>query len=164
MPSHSGINDNELADHESKKGTAKMHSDQQIKYSFASLQKWQINKYIQERNNWWESNTPSSYSQLEIKTAPPVPKELRLSRKHLGRIIASRTGHGDFASYHTRFKHQNANLYCQCGSRKTPIHFFFCRIMRRRSGRPPGPISSLIPSLLGTPDGAVKLSKWLEKT
>ncbi|XP_077661359.1 uncharacterized protein AFUA_7G08210 [Aspergillus fumigatus Af293] len=75
---------------------------------------------------------------------------LRLPRHLLGRILAARTGHGDFADYHERFNHEDAHLHCRCGARKSPVHFFFCRIM--------------IPFLLGTAKGAAKLAAWLSQT
>ena len=52
---------------------------------------------------------------------------LTLQRQVLGRILASRTLHGDFADYHERFRHANAENRCSCGKRKSPLHFFFCR-------------------------------------
>lgn len=161
VPSHAGISGNLLADSEARRGAAMLLSDQHQKHSLASLQKWQIAQIKSSRDRWWEIHAPRSYTQLEINSAPLLPKELHLSRRSLGQLIASRTGHGDFANYHTRFNHQNANLQCHCGSPKAQLHFFYCRILRRRNGRPPGPISSLIPNLLGTPEGAKKLTTWL---
>ncbi|CCU77126.1 reverse transcriptase [Blumeria hordei DH14] len=112
------------------------------------------------RNNRWSTHIPNSYAQLEIMTAPHLPKELLLGRKALGQIIGARTGHGDFAAYHKRFKHEEARLNCLCGSQKTPTHFLFFRIFRLRNGRPAGPINQLRISLLGTPKGAKILTKW----
>jgi hypothetical protein len=57
-----------------------------------------------------------------------------MSRAILGRIIASRTGHGDFADYHERFWHAYVHIYYRCGVREAPFHF--CRIAKRRSRRP----------------------------
>lgn len=164
VPGHSGIAGNELADREAKRGAELPYLDPYDKFSNAALKRWQISEMKHARDSWWKNNIPNSYIQLEIDSAPLFPKELLLNRKHLGQVIAMRSGHGDFAEYHIRFKHQEANLYCKCGSPKTQIHFLFCRILRRRSGRPAGPINSLIPDLLGTPRGAEKLTKWLEKT
>ena len=162
MPSHAGIYGNELSDIEARKGAA-MHCESEQRHSLAPLDRWQIAKMENSRVNWWQAEAPNVYIQLEINSAPLPPKELLLRRKFLGHLIASRTGHGDFAAYHTRFNHQDANPSCKCGSPKTPLHFFFCRILRRRGGRPLVPSSSLIPSLLGTAKGAGTLSKWLGK-
>ncbi|KAI9042361.1 ribonuclease H family protein [Aspergillus affinis] len=86
------------------------------------------------------------------------PAELKLPRPLLARILAARTGHGDFAAYHERFNHEDAQLLCRCGARKTSVHFLFYYIAKRRLPRPPGPPSETIPFLLGTPKGAAKLA------
>jgi hypothetical protein len=112
----------------------------------------------------WQATAPKSDQDLWIISSPPCPGELHLSRHLLVRVLAARTGHGDFAEYHERFNHEDAHIFCQCGARKTPVHFFFCRIARRRSPRPPGPPSETIPFLLGTPKGAAKLAAWLSET
>ena len=144
-----GIEGNELADKDAKKGAAMSYLGPE-KYSLSTLEQWLSTHQSQARTDWWNKNIPDTYKRLEIKTAPYFPKELLLERKALGKLIAARTGHGDFATYHTRFKHEEANFNCLCGSPKTPTHFFFCRILRRRGGRPSFPISQLLPYLLGT--------------
>ena len=55
------------------------------------------------------------------------PPELRLSRRLLHGLIAARAGHGDFASYHRRFKHLDANMECVGGIETSPTHFIRCR-------------------------------------
>lgn len=163
VPGHVGIEGNELADFEAKKGAAMPHLTSS-EYSAAALEQWHSIQQKQSRINWWNNNIPNNYAELEIKTAPNFPKELLLSRKALGQLIAARTGHGDFSTYHTRFKHNEANLNCRCGSPKSAKHFLFCRILHRRGGRPPGSIHQLLPILLGTPEGAKVLGEWLEKS
>ncbi|KAI1002862.1 hypothetical protein K3495_g5340 [Podosphaera aphanis] len=163
VPSHAGIEGNELADLEVKKGAAIPFLNP-AEYSSSALGKWIGEQIKLARDNWWQTSRPPTYLQLEIRNAPSFPKELLLSCKDLGRVVAARTGHGDFAAYHIRFKHEDAALNCLCGSLKTPTHFFFCRILRRRDGRPAGPINTLIPHLLGTPEGAIILSKWLDQS
>ncbi|KAI1005071.1 hypothetical protein K3495_g3142 [Podosphaera aphanis] len=163
VPSHAGIEGNELADLEAKKGAAIPFLNPP-EYSSSALGKWNGEQIKLARDNWWQTSRPPTYTQFEIRNAPSFPKELLLSRKDLGQVVAARTGHGDFAAYHIRFKHEDAALNCLCGSLKTPTHFFFCRILRRRDGRPAGPINTLIPHLLGTPEGAIILSKWLDQS
>ncbi|KAI0993970.1 hypothetical protein K3495_g14214 [Podosphaera aphanis] len=161
VPGHSGVEGNKLADLEAKKG-ASMPCLDPLEHSLSSLKKWQKAKEKESRDEWWREHIPPSYSKLQIINAPRSPKELLLTRKSLGQLIAARTGHGDFAAYHSRFKHEEARVNCLCGSPKTPTHFLFCRILRRRGGRPPGPTNQLLPSLLGTSKGAIILTKWLD--
>lgn len=139
------------------------YNEPQRKHSLASLRRWQRMRMEYQRSIWWQTKAPNRYTQLEINSAPFPPKELLLSLKLLWRPIAFRAAHRDFAAYYTRFHHHDVNLYCKCGSPKTTLHFFFCRILRRRNGRPPEPTSSLITSLLGAPKGADMLFEWLEK-
>jgi ribonuclease HI len=68
------------------------------------------------------------------------PAELEvLSREMLHRFLATRTGHGDFAWYHRRFNHGDAELRCECGAAKAPDHFVHCPRARARSRRWPQP-------------------------
>jgi hypothetical protein len=112
----------------------------------------------------WMSTAPQSYQDLGITSSHGRPEELRLPRLLLGHILAARSGHGDFADFHERFQHEDAYLHCRCGARKSPIHFFFCRIAKRRAPRPPGPPSEVIPFLLGTGKGAARLAAYLTET
>lgn len=82
----------------------------------------------------------------------------------MGQLIASKTGHGDFDTCHTRFKYKEANTNCLCGSPKAPTQFLFCRILRRGGGRPSGAIAQLSYYLLCTPEGDKNLEKSLKNT
>jgi hypothetical protein len=108
-------------------------------------------KYILDRNGQLRQLILSRY--LTVRTQCIS----RLGSTAMGGNIA-RTGHGDFADYHKRFKHENAHLLCQCDAQKAPLHFFFCRIAKRRAPRPPGPPSEIIPFLLGSMKGAQRLA------
>ena len=61
-----------------------------------------------------------------------LPPALSLPRPVLARLLAARSGHGDFAKYHKRFGHTPATIHCRCGARTSPTHFFFCRYSRQR--------------------------------
>ncbi len=50
--------------------------------------------------------------------------ELNLNRKVLGWLIIDRTGHGHFADYHERFSHEEADLRCRCGQKRSQLHLF----------------------------------------
>ena len=66
------------------------------------------------------------------------PPELTLPRAKLQRLLAIRTAHGDFTTYHTRFKHENATMKCSCGRAKTPLHLVFCTKVRKSFSKWPG--------------------------
>ena len=59
------------------------------------------------------------------------PQELTLSRRVLAKLLAIRTMHGDFAWYHRKFKHDDAELLCSCGKDKSPDHLIHCPRMWR---------------------------------
>jgi ribonuclease HI len=163
VPGHMQIPENEAADLAAKQGAA-MDPPSISRYSYASLKRKAKTDTISALQRHWQSTAPKSYQDLWITTSPWRPAELKLPRPLLARILAARTGHGDFAAYHERLNHEDAHLLCRCGARKSPTHFFFCRIAKRRLPRPSGPPSEAIPYLLGTPKGAVKLAAWLSKT
>jgi hypothetical protein len=134
------------------------------KHSYASLKRWAKLGMLSALRRYWQAEAPQSYQDLWITTSPRCPAELKLPRPLLARILAARTGHGDFAAYHERFNHEDAYLLCRCGARKTSFHFLFCCIAKRRLPLPLGPPSETIPYLLGTPKGTAKLAAWLSKT
>lgn len=50
-----------------------------------------------------------------------------LTREELHRYLAVRQGHGDFAWYNRRFRHDDAQTDCSCGRAKAPEHLVFRR-------------------------------------
>jgi len=102
-----------------------------------------------------------------------TPKELRLPRWALGRLIMARTRHGDFVEYHERFNHVSYQPWCGCGKEKTPAHFISCKEAlkiwksedRRKVPKPPcGGLSRKIDWVLGTPKGGRYLQAYMEAT
>ena len=81
--------------------------------------------------SWWRSAAPERYKELEIPWQDR-PKETQLGRAWLGRLVATRTGHGDFTPYHERFGHSGGPWLCLCGRPKTWTHIFFCGKAKRR--------------------------------
>lgn len=161
LKGHAGIPSNVRADLLARQGAMEPWN-RPIIASISSLPA--RNRAITEKalNAYWDSEAPASYKLLHIPVTPLKQEMLSLPRKLLGHIIASRTAHGDFADYHERFNHEDYHANCLCGRRKTALHFFFCRIARHRSPRPPGRPRDLIPSLLGTEKGTRTLAEWLK--
>jgi Reverse transcriptase (RNA-dependent DNA polymerase)/Endonuclease-reverse transcriptase len=162
VPGHSKVPGNEAADQAAKEGAA-LPFPAENRLSYASLRRWARAAAPAASQRLWHTVAPPTYQDLGINSTPARPEELWLARSLLGRLLAARSGHGDFADYHERFNHEDAHLLCSCGSRKSPLHFFFCRRGRRRAKRPLGPPGTAVP-LLSTAKGAKKLASWLADT
>lgn len=132
--------------------------------TFDSAKDWVINLTFTTHKEYWELHAPQSYQDLEIKFRLGCPAELSLPRQHVAHIYAARSGHGDFASYHTRFNHDSAHKTCCCGKLKSARHFLYRRLATLRLPKPPKKSSDKIKFLLGTFTGASKLVQWFDKT
>ncbi|EEQ83794.2 uncharacterized protein BDCG_00599 [Blastomyces dermatitidis ER-3] len=83
----------------------------------------------QDFEEYWAQNMPKRYADLEIlfegcdgadSDTGLSSIERKLLRFTLGKLYASRTGHGDFKDYHLRCNHEDAECHCQCSSPKSP--------------------------------------------
>ena len=162
VPGHAGIRGNEAADQEARaaaEDAARMPKEGPG--TLAWTKRCAKENAVAAFQAYWEKNTPQRYKDLGIKPAAKPP-ELRLRRFALGKLLASRSGHGDFAAYHKRFAHTDAQTSCQCGREKTPEHFYFCRLGRRATRGHWGTLG--IREVLSTPGGATRMDTWLAKT
>ena len=161
VPGHLKIYGNEEANKAAKEGAALPLPASPI-CTLASLKRIARTEASKAARRLWPLVAPTSYKDFMIPYGPGS-SILSLHRPEAGRILAIRSGHGDFADYHTRFSHDNALLYCSCGKKKSPLHFYFCR--RGKATQPlPGPPSEKLQWLLGTSTGLNKLAKWLIDT
>ncbi len=162
VPGHRNIPGNELADRLAKAACSLPPDNKEA--TLAAARRLLKDRYISALKSHWDTNAPRRYQDLEIPAqgSPPL-QELRIPRAALGALLAARSGHGDFANYHERFAHADAELHCTCGARKTPEHFFFCPRGRARARiRAPGPHKphTTIQWILGTPEGATYFGRW----
>ena len=126
VPSHQGIPGNERADVLAKTGAAKTPRRRDPSYSY--LRKKSKEEQAALFRQYWdrERQKLARYRLLDV-TATSHPKELSLTRQSLRTLLAERTEHGDFVSYHQRFLHVDYTPDCQCGAPKEPGHFASCK-------------------------------------
>lgn len=128
VPGHSQIRGNEEADAAARAALVQIPNRQtnpkNISQAFLRRLMQQRRQIILDK--WWERVCPERYNDLDLQMRRRKPPELALPRVLLHHLIAARTGHGDFAAYHRRFKHENATLLCVCGKETNPTHFIRC--------------------------------------
>ncbi|KAI0998477.1 hypothetical protein K3495_g9717 [Podosphaera aphanis] len=143
IPGHEGIEGIEKADKLAKAALKDLPDERsettlapnvncRTKFTFAS-----ISRFVREREDepvasWWQAHRPRYYADLGLSMTRKRPPELALPRWAHHRSLAARTGHGDFAKYHERFKHENFEGKCDCGRKKRPWHFAECRPAMQR--------------------------------
>lgn len=68
--------------------------------TFAALGRWVKQRSQELVEEWWQKYRPKRYKDLDLFMRCKRPPELALSRWAYHRLIAARTGHGDYADYH----------------------------------------------------------------
>ncbi|KAL9561280.1 hypothetical protein ACKAV7_014635 [Fusarium commune] len=147
VPGHSDIPGNEQAD-KLAKAASSLPEPEGAKPTLAYLRRIARQKPKEAFEAWWSASAPMQYKSLNLKATTGCPPELSLPRAALHHLLAARSLHGDFATYHERFDHSDARLVCSCNRRKAPDHIFYCRKV------PPRHRMRLAPS----PNAAVNLA------
>jgi len=132
IPGHAEIPGNERADELARLGAETRDEGRTLRWEFrsqASFRRWDTEQASDAWETHWQAAAPKNPHYAHARPNLPSPRpspDLHLPRRVLGYLLASRTGHGDFAPYHERFGHQDASLLCRCGARKTPEHPLTC--------------------------------------
>ncbi|KAI1002761.1 hypothetical protein K3495_g5442 [Podosphaera aphanis] len=131
VPDHSKITGNEEADEQARAALEELLAPQTTPeyITLTYLRRLMYQRRQDLIDGWWSKVSPARYKGLDFQMRRRKPPELHLSRRLLHGLLAARTGYGDFAAYHRRFHHENANLECDCGLENSPTHFFRCRKM-----------------------------------
>jgi len=161
IPGHAGIAGNEQADEQAKRGARSTPQTNPPPARYAWAHRTLKEEFWRRFQSYWAENAPQQYRDLSIGL-DKRPHELSLPRATLGRLLAARTGHGDFAQYHERFGHDDAKLECSCGNLKTPHHFYYCRKGRKTFPHPWG--QRQVDEILRTKPGIRDFHDWLQKS
>ena len=128
VPGHSNIGGNEEADTAAHAGLLTLPPRQtQPNHTTLAYQRRIMHQLRQGLvDDWWSTACPTRYQDLDLEMRRKKPPELTISRNLHHHLLAVRSGHGDYATYHRRFNHEDANPYCVCGQETSPTHFIRC--------------------------------------
>ena len=174
IPSHVGIEGNELAERKAKNQAKLPPSIKHASHQTLGSAKRRIRRM--KDNTWkleWEkganSTAAKTYLDLGLKPTSRAKSlhELRLKRQVQGWLIAARSGHGHFTSYHERFGHEGTDLNCLCGEKRSQLHPYSCTRARKhrqhlwcdKRQRQLAP-----EKVIGTPEGVTVFANWAPAT
>ncbi|KAJ3454032.1 hypothetical protein MRS44_018664 [Fusarium solani] len=160
VPGHTNIPGNKQAD-KLAKAASSMPEPEGARPTLAYLRRIARQKPKEAFETWWSTASPEQYKRLNLKATLACPPELSLSRAVLHHLLAARSLHGDFAAYHERFNHSEAQVVCSCTRLETPDHIFYCRKVpqRRRMRLAPSPNAAVNLAIGKDFTKFVKLSK-----
>lgn len=164
-PGHCGIAGNEEADRLAKEAAAARRSPVRIITLATARRRLKETKWAAAQKFWLANRHPRYARRFPGLRADGIPQELRrLGRFELGKLLACRSTHGDFAEYHQRFNHTDSENDCWCGEPKTESHWWDC-IMTGRHRRPfRSSEKAALEYALGTPLGAADFATWVRET
>ena len=129
VPGHSKIRGNVEADGEARSALRTLPPRETTPkvITLAYSRRLMHQRQQEKLDEWWSKVCPPRYKDLDLQMRRRKPPELSLPRRILHGLLAARSGHGDFAAYHRRFKHEDSILNCICGQETSPTHFIKCR-------------------------------------
>jgi ribonuclease HI len=159
VPGHTSVPGNERADQLAKEGAELPQLREECWMTLARARRWRKESLNSRFADWWKKHPKPRHLRRQLDTPKPWVKSKiykGLNRVSIGRVLAARSAHGDFADYHERFGH-DTELTCQCGRRKSPLHTWTCT---KRSFRLS---ENFVTKLLPTDKGMAYLAKSLHK-
>ena len=86
-------------------------------YARRTAQKIKDHEWVNKWRKGGRSQAFTSYHELGLKPMTGVKSmpEMALKREVPGWLVATKSGHGNFADYHVRFGHEEEGIQCKCG-------------------------------------------------
>lgn len=138
VPGHCEVQGNEAADSQAKRGCkSDLRLIRDNNLTLAAALRWKKETLSQDFRTYLDSPDARRKHLQNRSLLPPKAWDLGwiqgLNRAALGRVLAARSGHGDFAEYHQKFRHEDADLLCRfCEAEKSPTHPWTCQNNQKR--------------------------------